>query len=121
MDLRDKISVAAVVAAVAIIAGLALAEDQSGARGASAHYNDVDRSAEGRPSSPGLYTGADVQGSSHARPLPSPRDGTVSSAGLSSVTQSPLNAGESREMADPLSPATGYPLVTCFPGGCAGI
>ena len=82
MDRRDKIAVAAMAAAVAIITGLALAEDQSAPHGASAHYNDVDRSAEGRPSSPGLYTGADVQGSSHARSLPSAGDGTVSSAGL---------------------------------------
>ena len=52
MERRDKIAVAAVAAAVAIIAGLALVEDQSGPDDASLHHNDVDRSAERRPSSP---------------------------------------------------------------------
>jgi len=49
-------------AAVAIITGLALAGKQAGPHGGSADYNDVDRSAEARPSSPGPYPGADVQG-----------------------------------------------------------
>jgi hypothetical protein len=52
----------------------------------------------------------------------SPNGGSVpSSPGLGYAAPSPMNPGEVGPMANPLSPTTRYPLVTCHPGGCSGV